>query len=124
MAIDPNAGKPADPLHLTNIPRLVASYYALKPDPAVSEQQVAFGTSGHRGSSLKSAVNEDHILAITESICRYRRQNGDTRPLFLAMDPEAPSEPAFITALEVLAARQVEVMIDLDGGYTPTPALS
>src|SRR6476646_1095055 len=124
MAIDANAGKPADPLHLANIPRLVASYYALKPDPAVKEQQVAFGTSGHRGSSLKSAFNEDHILAITESICRYRQEHGISGPLFLAMDTHALSEPAFITALEVLAAHQVEVMIDQDNGYTPTPALS
>jgi phosphoglucomutase len=124
MAIDANAGKPADPLKLTNIPRLVASYYALKPDPAVKEQQVAFGTSGHRGSSLKSAFNEDHILAITESICRYRQEHSISGPLFLAMDTHALSEPAFITALEVLAAHQVEVMIDQDNGYTPTPALS
>ena len=124
MAIDANAGKLADPLHLTNIPRLVASYYALQPDPSVKEQQVAFGTSGHRGSSLKSSFNEDHILAITASICRYRKGQGTNGPLFLAMDTHALSEPAFLTALEVLAAHEVETMIDLDDGYTPTPALS
>jgi phosphoglucomutase len=124
MGIDANAGKPADPLNLTNIPRLVASYYARKPDPVVKEQQVAFGTSGHRGSSLKSSFNENHILAITASICRYRQERGTTGPLFLAMDTHALSEPAFLTALEVLAAHEVETMIDLDDGYTPTPALS
>ena len=124
MAIDANAGKPADPLHLANIPRLVASYYARRPDPAVKEQQVAFGTSGHRGSSLKSSFNEEHILAITASICRYRKEQGVNGPLFLVMDTHALSEPAFLTALEVLAAHEVETMIDLHDGYTPTPALS
>ncbi len=124
MAIHANAGKPADPLHLANIPRLVASYYARRPDPAVKEQQVAFGTSGHRGSSLKSSFNEEHILAITASICRYRKEQGVNGPLFLAMDTHALSEPAFLTALEVLAAHEVETMIDLHDGYTPTPALS
>ena len=124
MAIDVNAGKPADPLHLANIPRLVASYYARRPDPAVKEQQVAFGTSGHRGSSLKSSFNEEHILAITASICRYRKEQGVNGPLFLVMDTHALSEPAFLTALEVLAAHEVETMIDLHDGYTPTPALS
>ena len=124
MAIDVNAGKPADPLHLANIPRLIASYYTRKPNPGVKEQEVAFGTSGHRGSSLKSSFNEDHILAITASICRYRKEQGVTGPLFLAMDTHALSEPAFITALEVLAAHEVDTMLDLDDGYTPTPALS
>src|SRR5258708_977721 len=104
MAVDPRAGKPADSEQLANIPRLTASYYALKPDPAAESQQVAFGTSGHRGSSLNSAFNENHILAITESICRYRKTQGITGPLFLAMDTHALSEPAFISALKALSA--------------------
>ncbi len=124
MAIDPRAGKPADPSQLVNIPRLITSYYSLKPDPAEKTQRVAFGTSGHRGSSFKSEFNENHILAITQAICRYRHQQGTTGPLFLAMDTHALSEPAFVTALEVLAANNVEVMIDEEDGYTPTPSLS
>jgi len=124
MAIDPRAGKPADPSQLVNVPRLITSYYSLEPDPAESTQRVAFGTSGHRGSSFDSAFNENHILAITQAICRYRKQHGATGPLFLGMDTHALSEPAFATALEVLAANDVEVMIDRDGGYTPTPSLS
>src|SRR3954449_8562439 len=124
MATNPRAGKPADPSQLVNLPRLVTSYYTLKPDPAEKTQRVAFGTSGHRGSSLASAFNEDHILAITQAICRYRQQQGTTGPLFLAMDTHALSDPAFATALEVLAANNVDVMVDQDNGYTPTPALS
>jgi phosphoglucomutase len=124
MAIDPRAGKPADPADLTNIPRLISSYYALKPDTEVKAQRVAFGTSGHRGSSCESSFNEDHILAITQSICEYRRRQGVTGPLFLGMDTHALSEPAQMTALEVLAANGVAVMIDRDSGYAPTPAVS
>ena len=124
MAVDPRAGKPADPAQLTNIPRLVASYYTIKPDPAVSTQRVAFGTSGHRGSSFAGSFNEDHILAITQAICAYRKQQKVTGPLFLGLDTHALSEPAFLSALEVLAAHDVHVLIDADGGYTPTPALS
>lgn len=124
MSTDPKAGKPAEPSMLVNVPRLITSYYALHPDPGVSTQKVAFGTSGHRGSSLSSSFNEDHILAITQAICQYRSQEGTTGPLFLAMDTHALSEPAFATALEVLAANGVTVMIDQDLGYTPTPALS
>jgi phosphoglucomutase len=124
MAIDPRAGKLADPAALVNIPRLVSSYYALKPEAAVKAQRVAFGTSGHRGSSLESSFNENHILAITQAICEYRRAQNTTGPLFLGMDTHALSEPAQITALEVLAANGVEVMIDQDNGYTPTPAIS
>jgi phosphoglucomutase len=124
MSIDPRAGKPADPSQLVNIPRLVASYYTIKPDPAESTQRVAFGTSGHRGSSFTASFNENHILAITEAICAYRKREGTTGPLFLALDTHALSEPAFLTALEVLAAHGVQVMIDEAGGYTPTPALS
>jgi phosphoglucomutase len=124
MAIDPRAGKLADPALLTNIPRLISNYYALKPDAAVKAQRVVFGTSGHRGSSLESSFNENHILAITQAICEYRRRQGTTGPLFLGMDTHALSEPAQITALEVLAANSVPVMIDQDNGYAPTPAVS
>ncbi len=124
MANDPRAGKPANASDLVNIPRLITSYYALKPDPAESTQRVAFGTSGHRGSSLTSGFNENHILAITQAICRYRAEQGTTGPLFIGMDTHALSEPAFVTALEVLAANNVVTMIDQDGGYTPTPAIS
>jgi phosphoglucomutase len=124
MPTDPRAGKPAEPEMLVNVPRLITSYYALHPDPAESTQRVAFGTSGHRGSSFNSSFNEDHILAITQAICRYREQQGTSGPLFLGMDTHALSEPALVSALEVLAANGVTVMIDQDGGYTPTPALS
>jgi phosphoglucomutase len=124
MPIDPAAGRPANPAKLVNVPRLIASYYTIKPDPDVKSQQVAFGTSGHRGSSFSAGFNENHILAITQAICDYRKQEGTAGPLFLAMDTHALSEPAFMSALEVLAANAVSVMIDQDGGYTPTPSLS
>ena len=120
----PRAGMPAEPSDLVNIPRLIAAYYTGRPDPTVPEQRVAFGTSGHRGSAYSDSFNESHILAITQAICSYRRQQGINGPLFLAMDTHALSEPAFETALEVLAANGVEVMIDQDRGYTPTPVLS
>jgi phosphoglucomutase len=124
MAIDPRAGKTASPEMLVNVPRLITSYYALKPDTAEKTQRVAFGTSGHRGSSLSSSFNENHILAITQAICEYRKRQGTSGPLFLATDTHALSEPAFVSALEVLAANGVVTMIDQDGGYTPTPSLS
>ncbi len=124
MAIHPNAGKPADPSQLVNVPRLIASYYSIKPDPHQATQRVSFGTSGHRGSSYLGSFNEPHILAITQAICRYREQQGTGGPLFLGMDTHALSEPAFMSALEVLAANHIEVMIDDAGGYTPTPSLS
>ncbi len=124
MPIDPRAGKLADPAMLVNVPRLITNYYALKPDPAVKSQRVSFGTSGHRGSSSSSAFNENHILAITQAICEYRTREGTDGPLFLAMDTHALSEPALVSALEVLAANRVTVMIDRENGYTPTPALS
>lgn len=124
MAIDPNAGKPADTSLLVNVPRLIASYYSIKPDPREAAQRVSFGTSGHRGSSYSGSFNESHILAITQAICRYRELQGTGGPLFLGMDTHALSEPAFMTALEVLAANHIEVMIDDAGGYTPTPSLS
>lgn len=124
MANETRAGQPADPSTLANIPRLVTNYYALRPDMSEPTQCVSFGTSGHRGSATAASFNENHILAITEAICQYRKQAGTTGPLFLAMDTHALSEPAFASALEVLAANGVEVMIDSSGGYTPTPALS
>jgi phosphoglucomutase len=124
MSIHPLAGTPAQPSMLVNIPRLVTAYYTERPDPTVSEQRVAFGTSGHRGSAFTCAFNEAHILAMTQAICRYRQQHRIDGPLFLGMDTHALSEPAFATALEVLAGNGVEVMIDSHGGYTPTPAIS
>ena len=124
MSLSPLAGKPAPASILVNVPRLVAAYYTERPDPAIREQRVTFGTSGHRGSAFKTAFNEWHILAITEAICRYRAQQNITGPLFLGMDTHALSEPAFTSALEVLAANRVDVMIDRDGGYTPTPVVS
>jgi phosphoglucomutase len=110
--------------NLVNLPRLVTAYYTLHPDPAVPAQRVAFGTSGHRGSAFNTAFNEDHIASITQAICDHRGGQSITGPLFLAQDTHALSEPAFATALEVLAANNIEVMIDADLAYTPTPALS
>ncbi len=123
-ATDPRAGKLAEASQLVNVPRLITAYYVLQPDVSVSTQRVAFGTSGHRGTSLASAFNENHILAITQAICEYRAEQGTTGPLFLGMDTHALSDPALVSALEVLAANGVTTMIDQDGGYTPTPALS
>lgn len=124
MSVHPLAGTPAQPSMLVNIPRLVTAYYTERPDPAVPEQRVTFGTSGHRGSAFDRAFNEAHILAIAQAICEYRQQRHIDGPLFLGMDTHALSEPAFATALEVLAGNGVEVMIDNHGGYTPTPAIS
>ena len=124
MSVSPNAGRGTTPAMLANIPRLVSAYYSAQPDPSVPGQRVAFGTSGHRGSSLQHSFNEAHILATTEAICRFRKSNSTDGPLFLGKDTHALSEPAFISALEVLAANGVEVMIDADLGYTPTPAIS
>lgn len=120
----PRAGQAADPSMLVNVPRLITAYYAGRPDPADPAQRVAFGTSGHRGSSLSNSFNEGHILAISQAICDYRREQKIAGPLFLARDTHALSEPAYATALEVLAANEVDVMIDRDDGYTPTPVLS
>jgi phosphoglucomutase len=122
--MDPRAGKPAERSMLANIPKLMTAYYTRRPDASRREQRVAFGTSGHRGSALTSAFNEDHILAITQAICMYRRQQGIDGPLFLGIDTHALSESAWATALEVLAANGVDVMIDDRGGYTPTPVIS
>jgi phosphoglucomutase len=109
---------------LANIPRLVTAFFALKPDPAVAAQRVSFGTSGHRGSSLLGSFNEDHILATSQAICEYREAQGTDGPLFIGKDTHALSEAATVTALEVLAANDVSVMVDQDLGYTPTPAVS
>jgi len=118
------AGQPARPSDLVDVARLVTAYYTLHPDPAVPEQRVTFGTSGHRGSSLTASFNEDHILATSQAICEYRAMRGVAGPLFLGADTHALSEPARATALEVFAANDVTVLIDASGGYTPTPALS
>lgn len=124
MSISPLAGKPAEPSILINVPRMVSAYYTGQPDPSVPAQRVAFGTSGHRGSSLENAFNEAHILAITQAICLYRKQQSIDGPLFIGIDTHALSEPAFATALEVLAANAVDVMVDANEGYTPTPVVS
>ncbi|MFI7230074.1 phosphoglucomutase (alpha-D-glucose-1,6-bisphosphate-dependent) [Nonomuraea angiospora] len=118
------AGQPAQPADLVAVDRLVTSYYALHPDPGDPGQRVAFGTSGHRGSSLRTAFNEDHILATTQAICEYRRLQGTDGPLFLGVDTHALSEPARVSALEVLVANGVQVLIDSRDGYTPTPSVS
>ncbi|MFJ8623369.1 phosphoglucomutase (alpha-D-glucose-1,6-bisphosphate-dependent) [Kitasatospora sp. NPDC093550] len=118
------AGQPAQPGDLVDVARLVTAYYALHPDPQEPGQRVAFGTSGHRGSSLDAAFNEDHIAATTQAICEYRAGQGVAGPLFLGADTHALSEPAKVTALEVLAANGVHVLIDAADGYTPTPAVS
>ncbi|HEY0105265.1 MAG TPA: phosphoglucomutase (alpha-D-glucose-1,6-bisphosphate-dependent) [Rhizomicrobium sp.] len=122
--ISPLAGKPVPPSLLTNIPRLVTAYFEIAPDPAVAVQRVAFGTSGHRGAAFAGSFIEAHILAITQAVCLYRRRAGTDGPLFLGMDTHALSEPAFASALEVLAANGVETMIDGSNGYTPTPVIS
>ena len=124
MNVSPLAGKPADASMLVDVPRLVRAYYTERPDPSVPEQRVAFGTSGHRGSAFDKAFNEWHILAISQAICLYRGQHGIDGPLFLGMDTHALSVPAFSTALEVLAANGVEVMIARRDEYTPTPVVS
>ena len=122
--ISPLAGKPAPADLLVNVPRLVTAYYAEIPDPAVPGERVAFGTSGHRGSAFNRAFNERHILAISQAICLYRQIEGIDGPLFIGFDTHALSEPAFASALEVLAANGVDVMIDGDMDYTPTPVVS
>jgi len=127
MPNEVEAAKPGElpyPSQLVNVPRLITAYYSLRPDVSVSAQKVAFGTSGHRGSALHTAFNDDHIAAITQAICEYRQDEAITGPLFLAQDTHALSEPAFTTALEVLAANGVETLVDDQLAYTPTPALS
>ncbi len=124
MIIHPHAGKPADPTTLVDVPRLVTAYYSAMPDPAVPAQRVAFGTSGHRGSSFTTSFNEGHILAITQAICEFRQGQGTDGPLFLGMDTHALSEPALASALEVLAAHGVTTLMAEGDEYTPTPVIS
>jgi len=124
MSLHPLAGQPAPHRILVNIPRLVSSYYALRPDPQNPAQQVAFGTSGHRGTSLGRTFNEAHILAIAQAVAEYRAKQGITGPLFIGMDTHALSEAAWITAVEVLAANGVDVRVEAGRGYTPTPLIS
>jgi phosphoglucomutase len=124
MSLNPLAGKPAPRDILVNVPRLITAYYSETPDPSVASQRVAFGTSGHRGSAFDRAFNEWHILAITQGICDYRKKQGTDGPLFLVMDTHALSEPALASALEVLAANGVDVMLAEKDEYTPTPTLS
>ncbi len=122
--ISPLAGKPVQASQLTDVAKLVAAYYGLRPDPAVSAQRVVFGTSGHRGISFDKSFNEWHVLAITQAICLYRETQGINGPLFIGIDPHALSAPAFESALEVLAANGVDTLIAKGGEYTPTPAIS
>jgi phosphoglucomutase len=124
MKISPLAGKPAPPEILVDVPELLSAYLTEVPDPAVPGQRVSFGTSGHRGSSFLKTFNERHVLAITEAICRYRAQQGIDGPLFLGIDTHALSAPAGMSALEVLAANGVDVMLAEHGEFTPTPAVS
>ncbi|HLM07312.1 MAG TPA: phosphoglucomutase (alpha-D-glucose-1,6-bisphosphate-dependent) [Blastococcus sp.] len=120
----PRAGQPADPGDLIDVASLVTAYYTLEPDPVDPGQQVVFGTSGHRGSAFDAAFNEAHILATTQAICEYRAAQGYDGPLFVGRDTHALSEPAWASALEVLAANDVTVLVDADDRYTPTPAVS
>ena len=124
MSIHSLAGQLPAADQLVNVSKLITAYFSEKPDPSVAAQRVAFGTSGHRGSSLKNSFNENHVLAITQAICLYREKEGINGPLFLGIDTHALSEPAFVSALEVLAANGVEVMISAGDEYVPTPALS
>ncbi len=124
MAANPRAGQPALPEDLIDLPHLVTAYYTIEPDPDDVAQQVAFGTSGHRGSSLDGAFNEAHILATTQAIAEYRAAQGTTGPLFIGRDTHGLSEPAWVSALEVLAANDVVVLVDSADRYTPTPAVS
>jgi phosphoglucomutase len=124
MVANPRAGQPALPEDLVDLPHLITAYYAIQPDPEDVAQQVAFGTSGHRGSALNGAFNEAHILAITQAIVEYRTSHGITGPLFIGRDTHGLSEPAWVSALEVLAAHDVVAMIDSANRYTPTPAVS
>src|ERR1700742_1085527 len=121
---DPRAGQPAAPEDLVDVAKLVTAYYSVHPDPGDVAQRVSFGTSGHRGSAFSATFNEDHILATTQAICEYRAGQGIDCPLYLGADTHALSEPAQVTALEVLAANGVHVLRDARGGDTPTPAVS
>src|SRR5664279_5619469 len=122
--ISPLAGKPAPTSLLVDVPKLVTAYYTEVPDPSVPAQRVAFGTSGHRGSAFDVSFNEGHVLAITQAICHYRKGRGFDGPLFLGIDTHAVSQPAYASALEVLAANCGDVMLATHDEYTPTPAIS
>ncbi len=124
MKISPLAGHPPPETMLLDVAKLVTAYSAAIPDPAVPAQRVAFGTSGHRGSSFEKTFNEWHVLAISEAICHYRRQQGIGGPLFLGFDTHALSVPACATAVEVLAANGIDIMLAEHDAYTPTPAVS
>ena len=124
MAVDPRAGKPAEARDLVDVAALVDAYTSLRPDPSVAAQRVTFGTSGHRGSSLTRTFNEWHVLAISQAICEYRHQAGITGPLYIGIDTHALSVPAFRSALEVLAANGVGVLVAANDAFTPTPAVS
>lgn len=124
MPIHRFAGQPAPPSSLADVSKLLSAYWAEHPDPSTREQRVSFGTSGHRGSSFKRSFNERHIVAIAQAVCEYRAAQRTTGPLYLGKDTHALSDPAFVTVLEVLAANRVEVMIDQDKGFTPTPVIS
>jgi phosphoglucomutase len=124
MSVSEKAGHLPDPADLVDVDALIGAYYDERPDPAEPTQRVAFGTSGHRGTSTAGTFNEAHVLAVAEAVCRYRAQQGIDGPLYLGRDTHALSEPAAQTIVEVLAAHEVDVMIDQDGGYTPTPAVS
>jgi phosphoglucomutase len=124
MSVHPQAGKPAPYESLINVPRLIAAYYTYQPEVSIPAQQVAFGTSGHRGTSLANSFNEAHILAISQAICEYRQSQGYSGPMYAGMDTHALSEPALYSAVEVLAANEVDVFIQQGLGYTPTPVIS
>src|SRR5512135_2039730 len=124
MSLHPLAGKPAPYEMLVNVPRLISAYYTGEPDPADPAQRVAFGTSGHRGSSFKNSFNESHILAVSQAICEYRKAQKTGGPLFIGMDTHALSEPAFASAVEVFAANKVQVRLQTGYTYTPTPVVS
>src|SRR6478752_8799560 len=120
----PRAGQPAQPSDLVDVAALVTAYYTREPDPDNVDEQVVFGTSGHRGSSLRTSFNETHILATTQAICEYRASQHVDGPLFIGRDTHGLSEPAWVTALEVLVANDVTVLVDAADRYTPTPAVS
>jgi len=124
MPIHSNAGKLPTNKQLVNVPQLITDYYVRQPDTSIREQRVAFGTSGHRGTSVFISFNEQHILATTQAICNYRSWQGITGPVFIGIDTHALSIPAQVTALEVLAANEVVTMVAINNGYTPTPAVS
>src|SRR6188472_4174326 len=124
MKVDPRAGQLPTPSMLVNLPRLITAYYTRQPAVSLAEKRVKLGTSGHRGSALDLSCNEFHILAVTQAICDYRRQAAITGPLFLGADTHALADSAWAIALEVLAANEVNVMVDDRQGYTPTPVVS